>query len=268
MIKFLLILSTFMLTLTPALKAKEPLIHDYSYAVYAGGFYVLDADLTLTQLDDRYDIHLYTKTHGLLDRIVPWVGIFETKGKIENGQRQVVEHKSTATFRGETNIKSYAYKPDGSFEQLTLTDHDKGQEPVTRASDVKPELADGSTDILTAMLSMMRSDQPCDDRADVFDGKRRFEIVFRKLSETTLMSSKYNSYGGPASVCEVEIFPKGGKWHKKPRGWMSIQEQGREKGQLPRLWVAEIDDMHVPVKILVKTNYGNFLMHKSDRVVH
>ncbi len=243
-------------------------IRNYSYAVYAGGFYVLDADMTLTHTDDTYDIHLDTKTHGLLDRVVSWAGIFETTGEIKGDERQVLEHKSTATFRGDTNIKSYAYNPDGQFKSLTLTDHEKNKEPVTTVSDIKPELADGSTDILTAMLSMMSDDAPCNDRADVFDGKRRFEIVFRKLDDTVLSTSRYNSYGGPASVCEIEIFPKGGKWHEKPRGWLSIQEQGREKGQLPRLWVAEIDGLYVPVKILVKTNYGTFLMHKSDQVVH
>jgi hypothetical protein len=61
----------------------------------------------------------------------------------------------------------------------------------------------------------------------------------------------------------VEIEPISGEWAKKPRGWLSIQEQGRERGTMPTVWLGKFDEdgPAVPVKILVKTAYGALVMH-------
>src|SRR5690606_14417519 len=75
--------------------------------------------------------------------------------------------------------------------------------------------------------------------------------------------SDYNLYSGPAKRCTIEVQPAGGKWHDKPRGWFSIQEQGRNKGTMPTIWVASItpDMPAVPVKVMVKTDYGTLFLH-------
>ena len=72
--------------------------------------------------------------------------------------------------------------------------------------------------------------------------------------------------GGPAVACTVEVKPIAGKWHEKPRGWMSIQEQGREKGTMPTVWFAQMaaGEPAVPVKIRVKTEYGALFMHLTS----
>jgi hypothetical protein len=57
--------------------------------------------------------------------------------------------------------------------------------------------------------------------------------------------------------------PDGGKWYQKPRGWLSIQEQGRQKGSLPTVWMAKVNKTGpaLPVKIRVVTDYGTLFMH-------
>ena len=51
-----------------------------------------------------------------------------------------------------------------------------------------------------------------------------------------------------------------------PRGWLSIQEQGRSKGSLPTIWLAKIDKdgPAVPVKLRLKTDYGTLFSHLID----
>lgn len=60
--------------------------------------------------------------------------------------------------------------------------------------------------------------------------------------------------------------PDQGKWRKKPRGWLSIQEQGRQKGALPTIWLGQMgaDKTYIPVKIRVKTDYGTLFMHLTS----
>ena len=78
-----------------------------------------------------------------------------------------------------------------------------------------------------------------------------------------MKSSGYNLYEGSAEKCTVEVRPVAGRWHEKPRGWMSIQEQGREKGMLPTVWMAKMNENGpaVPVTVRVKTDYGTLFMH-------
>ncbi len=57
--------------------------------------------------------------------------------------------------------------------------------------------------------------------------------------------------------------PLAGKWHAKPRGWLSIQEQGRKLGALPTVWLANMEHgaPAVPVRLRVVTDYGTLYMH-------
>ena len=64
----------------------------------------------------------------------------------------------------------------------------------------------------------------------------------------------------------MEIKPVAGGWSEKPRGWLSIQEQGRDRGMMPTVWLANVSDdgPAVPVKIRVKTAYGTLFMHLAQ----
>ena len=244
-------------------KAQQTMI----YEVYAGGIHALQGQMTINENNpEHYTIKLSAKTRGLLGKLAPWHGTFESQGWNEGQGRYRPElHQSIATWRGEEETKSYHYTRDGSFKNLVITE--TGKKPTIKKPDTK--LTDQTTDVLTATLEVLQAiaaGKPCKGRSDVFDGKRRFTQIFHDKGEETLKKTKYNIYEGPAKKCTVEVQPKGGKWHKKPRGWMSIQEQGREKGTMPTLWVAQIekDAPAVPVKLLVKTNYGNLFMHLTE----
>lgn len=238
------------------------------YEVYAGGIHAVQATLDIQFAEDGdYEIILSAKTRGLLGKLAPWNGVFKTTGIRKNdGRFQPLMHSSIATWRDEEESKLYQYNVDGSFAGLTITEFEK--EPRTETPDAG--LTDQSVDILTSTLDMLvniASGQSCAGRYEVFDGKRRFAKTFQPDEEEHFLNaSKYNIYGGQAYECTVEVEPLAGAWHQKPRGWMSIQEQGREKGTMPTIWVGmpEAGALPVPVKILVKTNYGTLFMHLAE----
>lgn len=243
------------------------------YEVYAGGIHALQATLSVdTTQPDRYDIELFAKTRGLLGKLAPWHGTFESHGWRSRTDLRPELHRSTAVWRGEKETKTYRYNYDGSFAGLTISETGKPDQ-IQRPDEA---LTNQTTDALTSTLqALMRvtHEQTCAHSADVFDGKRRFTQAFIQKNQEQLIPSRYNIYDGLSVVCSVEIIPKGGAWHKKPRGWMSIQEQGRQKGTMPTVWMAQVKPgmPAVPIKILVKTNYGTLFMHlaeyKSDGTV-
>ena len=234
------------------------------YEVYAGGVHALQATLNLETGGGRYDVVLEARTQGLLGKLAPWEGIFESHGWIEkNGLYRPEIHQSTAIWRGKEEIKTYKYDRKGRFLGLTETLAGK---PPEEKSDVNPELTEGTTDVLSAALNVLEQvgkGGECSGTEEVFDGKRRFRQVFAPQGTAELEATRYNIFNGPAAECTVEVKPVAGAWHKKPRGWMSIQEQGRLRGTMPTLWAAPLENGEpaVPVKIRVKTAYGTLFMH-------
>lgn len=255
------------LTSVPANSAEQPSHQKLVYEVYAGGIHALQATLDMEiKSKDRYSLSLFAKTRGLLGSLAPWFGTFESHGWVlGDGVFRPQQHKSTATWREETEIKDYAYGKDGKFLKITV--QEDGKDPEIR--DIEKEITDDTTDALTAALLILENYNKtgtCEGTSKVFDGNRSFDQKFVHQENVELQASKYNIYEGPAAECTVEVVPLKGKWHEKPRGWLSIQEQGRERGLMPTMWVANLDKNApaVPVKIRVKTAYGTLFMHLAE----
>ena len=257
---------------TPA-QSLKPDQQAIQYDVYAGGLHALQAnlDIDLAQKND-YSLELSARTYGLLGKLAPWHGTFESHGwkaKGKNKANMPKLHQSTTTFRDELEIKKYTYRKDGSFGEYSIKDEHNDGSPRK----VDTELPENTSAVLTAALNMMENvteNEKCEGASEIFDGKRRYKLIFKQKGETTLEASRWNVYAGPAIECTVEVQPLAGKWYEKPRGWMSIQEQGKERGTMPTIWMAQMDENQpaIPVKVRVKTSYGTLFMHMTKYDSH
>ena len=263
---FCCILLMFLMTPFAAKAAERG--YDATYDVYAGGVHALQARLTYRENGDRYRVNVASETYGLLGKLVPWKGNFATSGWNVKGGRQPEKHHSSSLFKGEMDEKIFAYAKNGKFLSYKKIEGGKEKPP---SKDVDLGIAEGATDILSATLETLdqlaRGDS-CAHADKIFDGERTFQMNFEPKGTENLSKSKNNLYAGPSVTCAVEVVPDQGKWHKKPRGWLSIQEQGRKKGALPTLWFAPVakgkNQPAVPVKILLKTDYGTFVIHLTS----
>ncbi|HIF24832.1 MAG TPA: DUF3108 domain-containing protein [Micavibrio sp.] len=246
-----------------------------TYQLYAGGIHAVEVALNMEyKPQSRYSIEMDAFTKGFLGKLVPWKGKFESHGWRMKDEDKPEMHQSTTTWKDEVEIKTYKYNKDGTFDGLKITEDGVDKSP----EELDQELVDGTTDALTAAMLVLQNiaeGESCDSSSEVFDGKRRYKMIFTKKADEMLKQTKYNVYEGPSIQCEVEVKPVAGEWHKKPRGWESIQEQGRERGSLPTIWIAKIDEKGpaVPVKMRVKTDYGTLFMHMTeyksgDKVLH
>ncbi len=251
-----------------SIQADEGAHQKMTYSVFASGINAVEANLDIdTSKKGKYSMFMKARTRGFLGRIVPWSGTFESNGWVKTGKDAQKSfhpsvHKSTAMWRGKNKIKEYKYKKDGTFGGLFITE---GDTPTIK-KEVKKELTNGTTDVLSATLvalEQISQGQGCASNAEVFDGKRRFKMIFKRNKDKELTSSRYNTYNGIAIECVVEVVPVAGAWHKKPRGWLSIQEQGRERGTMPTVWFGKVAENlpAIPVKVLVKTGHGALVMH-------
>lgn len=236
-----------------------------TYDVYAGGIHAMDAQLALDTKNNQYKTTLTAGTRGFLKKVANWSGEFSSKGLLDGRKAQPLSHKSASTWKGKTESKTFTYDGHGKFLSYKVDEDGKNKTP----KDVDLSLAKGTSDMLTSTLNLMLglpAKQACEGNQLVFDGDRNYRLVFANTKTENFKKTDYNAYEGPAISCTVEVKPEQGKWRKKPRGWLSIQEQGRQKGSLPTVWFAKVGDgaYYAPVKIRVKTDYGTLFMHLTS----
>ena len=179
----LLTLTALLFFTTQAFAEESKPTQTAEYNVYAGGIHALEVNMVNDlQSQERYEVNMTAETHGILGKLAPWSGSFSTsgwKGDIYKPE----QHQSVATWRGEEETKTYRYKKDGSFESYKVIEEGKDKTP--KESRLRIHTAN-TTDILTAAMNTMRdisAGQSCDSTTEIFDGKRRFKLHFKKKQD-------------------------------------------------------------------------------------
>ena len=235
----------------------------FAYGLYAGGIRALDIELGFHLHPDRYDIAMKAKPYGLLGGLLPWAGHYTTTGKHQASKLIPQSHLKVSQWRDDKDTDKFTYE-NGVLVSLKRTDTEK--KPLKEENvPLDKTLHQGSVDLLTATLyplMQMNDGKACDAAIDVFDGKRRFVLKFTKKGTETLVASKYNMFSGKTVICQVEMIPVAGFKGKK-RGYYKLQEEGRAQGQLPKIWMGRAgkNGAYVPVKIMMKSEYGAVLVH-------
>ncbi len=240
-----------------------------TYDVYAGGIHAMNAQLAVRRDATKYDVAVTAGTQGLLKQLANWSGKFQSNGNLSGTKTLPINHQSASVWKDSTQSKTFKYDGKGKFKSYKMAEDGTDKTP----KDVDLSLAKGTTDILSATFHLMLAmpkDKVCAGNQLVFDGDRNYRLVFKDTKIENLVQTNFNIYRGEAISCSVEVIPEKGKWRKKPRGWLSIQEQGRNKGALPTVWFGTLKgqpDLYVPVKIRVKTDYGTLFMHLTSEKV-
>lgn len=236
-----------------------------TYDLYAGGIHALDATVELTEGAGRYDLSLSAATAKAFKFIAPWSGTFASAGWLAGKKRQPETHEVVSHLSKKTKTKDIVYKRSGGLVSYKATQDGKDKTPEKIEADLTPpEIVDVLTATLKA-LDRVNETGSCAGESLIFDGDRSFRLVFTGQGSETVPVSAYNVYQGDAIACSFEMKAEKGKWKKKQRGWLMLQEQSRKLNDKPTVWFAKVPGDaaggYVPVKLQIKTNYGVLLLH-------
>ena len=240
--------------------------HDFTlhYGVYGGGFQALSIDITFNYSPTQYQTHMAAKPYGVLGHLLPWAGWYTTRGVIQQGTLIPQLHEKQSAWRDDQSHLRIRYDRQGQLikQEKDETIHGKTHTEIQKPD---PSFYINSTDMLSVILTMLATStdkNTCSYKATVYDGKRRFEMVFSDKGTEKLQRTKYNIAQGKARKCQLELKPLMG-FTGKPRGFYKIQEQGRTLGQLPLIWVAPLwpNGPMAPVKLLIKSDFGAVFVH-------
>lgn len=240
------------------------------YDVYAGGLRALTASLAMDLGKNNYDVALEAQTQGFIGSLFPWKAHYETNGKTIGNRYRPTAHQSQSTWKKSVNTVEMKYNSKGVFESKKELENDRPKAQKESANAASAKIASDAVDILTGTLQILQKvslSDGCNSKAEVFDGKRRFNIVFSDEGIETLRPNRYSKFQGDARKCSVTVEPVAGfKEKDQKRGWMAVQEHTRQRNRLPTIWLAPLyqDGPTVPVRMEIASEYGSVVAHLSS----
>lgn len=237
------------------------------YEVYAGGLHVLTSNLVIRLDDERYTARLDATVVGAPGWFVDWWAVFESGGEIDGGRLDPDQYQSERTRRGETRKTVLEFAGDGDIDVTYEPERND------RDSNLPREVLAESVDPLSSLISIINTvtaSGECDTTVPVFDGSRRFDLVFTDLGIDELRPSSRSGYAGEARRCRVKLEPVAGNfddddddddfWSRKP--------ENERRRQLD-MWLAEpiAGGPILPVRMLGRSSIGAIVIHlRSARV--
>ncbi len=234
---------------------------DITFKLYAGGVSFGQAAMTARIENGTYKASSRLETQGIVNRF--WQSKIETAsyGKIENGRVEPANYDSFSTRRtGSRQEVTVKFDANGPVQMIA----NPAYNDLVPVSDYDRRR---SLDPLSSVLFLVTSTaadeaKPCAVTAPVFDGRRRYDIVF-SFARRANVTMDNGIYKGPALVCEVE--------YKQVAGHLQrIVERG---GKMPKIsaWVASVASptdpnrrYMIPLRLWSETEFGLITVVASD----
>lgn len=241
--------------------ALEPL--HLIYRAYAGGLHLIDVDVDLSVGDQAYEISMDAETTGLVGALFEWRARKVARGVIEDGRAYPVEYISSGNLSDNEESTRMVYDGEGGFikREVVPAPAEQGIEEIPE------EMTKDTADMLTALVSAMAAldeSGSCGQPVPIYDGRRRFNLVYRDRGADLLKKSRLNMYRGEAIRCSADVRLVKGRWKKQQR-WLENAELrgGDENRGLVNVWFAQImeDAPPVPVRLEIDSPLGVGIVH-------
>lgn len=176
--------------------------HDFT--VFLGPFNASKTSFSYALDDKNYAVSSKVKTSGLFDTLYPFEANYATTGKIVKNKLETTSYKYQSQSRFTNRKKELVYNEDG--QPIYRISSKNGKE---KRVDITPSPKnDETTDLQTVFAELARQYNKvkfCDSRMEVFDGKRRFDVIFKDEGQEELTANEYRPFQGTASKCSMYI---------------------------------------------------------------
>lgn len=183
----------------------------HEFDVHIGVFNASRTNFTYDLEDKNYSVKSEVKTFGLFDTLYPFKAVYSTAGKILKGvEVQTVSYKYNSKSRFSKRTKELVYNDEGIPVYQITSKNDKEKKRV-----INQELAaKGTTDLQTVIAELVlryNKTKTCAARYEIFDGKRRYDVIFKDEGVEEIEANKYSEFSGVAVKCSMYIDSLGSK---------------------------------------------------------
>ena len=221
---------------------------DIAYEITFAGLSGFRIDLTAKFNGSNYDIESRTFKEGILRAVTmhydgrnrAWGGFSPEGARPAAGSLSIVVGDKPRTW-----VAQYA---GGTMQEQ----HNPAYKPSPQ-NVISEEQRRGSLDPLSAALSVgMAGDAACDRTVQTNDGKRRIDVIIKKVGSESAAKSGIPGAQGDVLVCEIFTRRVAGEFDSAPK------EAETERERPMRVWLARLDQSQVryPAKLEAQTGFG------------
>ena len=221
---------------------------DIAYEITFAGLSGFRIDLTAKFNGPNYDIESRTFKEGVLRAVTmhydgrnrAWGGFSPQGARPAAGSLSIVVGDKPRTW-----IAQYA----GSTVQES---HNPAYTPSPQNT-ISEEQRRGSLDPLSAALSVgMAGDAACDRTVQTNDGKRRIDVIIKKVGSEPAAKAGIPGAQGDVLICEIFTKRVAGEFESSPK------EAETERERPMRVWLAHMDQSQIryPAKLEAQTGFG------------
>lgn len=175
--------------------------HDFFVTI--GLFDASKTEFSYTLNKNSYKIASKIMTNGFFNTVYPFEANYTTSGKIANSQMSTIDYNYESKSKYKKRSKQVFYENGQPLYQITSKNGEEKRKEFTPS----PTPAD-TFDLQTVIAKITYQFNElgfCDSVLKVYDGKRRFDVVFKDEGSENLIAEEHSFYTGKASKCSMRI---------------------------------------------------------------
>jgi hypothetical protein len=240
----------------PAAASERLILH---YDVYYLLLPVLSVDVASDTASATYRTRVALRTAGLFATLAPWHSEAVAHGRIADGELVPDAYRASSTFHERRQQIDLDYADGGAVRGSVngvLTDGDREQ--------VSNDLRQGTVDPITAsavVAQRLAATGSCAGIVPIFDGLRRYDLVYEDLGMTEIGPSRRDPYRGPARLCRASV--------RSIAGFLRTGDRAGERATEIRTWLAPpfAGAAPVAVRIDLSGTRGTLHVHLASAAV-
>lgn len=219
---------------------------DHNFAVEIGAFDAAVTDFNYRISPQEYSVNSTVRTNGLFNTLYPFKANYATTGHINENRLETRSYHYDSQSRFNTRSKELIYDEHGTPLYRLSTKNGK-----QKKTDIKQDKNNfGTTDLQTVFAELAHQYNNvkfCDARLQVFDGKRRFDVIFQDEGKEELVATDVSPFGGLAAKCSMYIDKLNSEgddllWKltsDRPIFFWLLEDEKTKKPFIAKIWVKD-----------------------------
>jgi hypothetical protein len=228
------------------------------YDVTAGAR-IVELTLEFAVTEDRYNISSRQMSVGLVRWLFPFESRTDVAGRFVAAATEPSSYRVRGEFRGKARSVEMDFRDGALVRSETVPDNVEDER-----DEVTPEQRAGAIDPVSAVMAVIRQmneGRGCEARVPVFDGRMRYDIVFKNAGPREVPREGSSVFSGMADMCEFAWVPIAGRSRKA-----TANRKPEDDKRTGRAYMAPLGSGQVvaPARIEFETWFGTVVGHLRE----
>jgi len=228
------------------------------YDVTAGAR-IVELTLEFSVTGEQYRISSRQASVGFVRWVFPFESRTDVAGRFVAAATEPASYRVKGEFRGKARSVEMDYRDGALVRSEIVPGHLEDER-----DEVTAEQRAGAIDPVSAVMAVIRQmneGRGCDARVPVFDGRMRYDIVFKDAGPREVPREGSSVFAGTAEVCEFAWVPIAGRSRKA-----TANRKPEDDKRTGRAYMAPLGSGQVvaPARIEFETWFGTVVGHLRD----